>query len=228
MTKKSHGLSQCGIMTTKINYKKNTINSILKNNEMKTKLLIFLCLIALCVNAQTTHDLNWFTGIGNNVDLTIETGDTVRWTWTSPNHTVENVPGSSVETFSSGVIAPINSTWSYTFTVVGDNDYFCGVHGASSMSGTITVQDNLSLDKRVKDSFTLFYNAFDGVLKINLSQPLNTGTITIFDMLGKKAITQNLIDNNSSVLDISLLTNGFYVIRIVSDSINQSKQFLKY
>ena len=195
---------------------------------MKTKLLIFLCLIALCVNAQTTHDLNWFTGIGNNVDLTIETGDTVRWTWTSPNHTVENVPGSSVETFGSGVIAPINSTWSYTFTVVGDNDYFCGVHGASSMSGTITVQDNLSLDKQVKDSFKLFYNAFDGVLKINLSQPLNTGTITIFDMLGKKAITQNLIDNNSIVLDISLLTNGFYVIRIVSDSINQSKQFLKY
>jgi len=61
---------------------------------MKTKLLfVFLLFFCFYGIAQTdTYNLNWFAGIGTNVDLTIETGDTVIWTWTSPNHSVENNP----------------------------------------------------------------------------------------------------------------------------------------
>jgi hypothetical protein len=51
---------------------------------MKTKLLIVgLFLGLLNVNAQTTHNLDWFTNIGSDVDLTITSGDTVIWIWTN-------------------------------------------------------------------------------------------------------------------------------------------------
>tara|TARA_R110000796_G_scaffold116524_7_gene229090 strand:+ start:792 stop:998 length:207 start_codon:yes stop_codon:yes gene_type:complete len=58
------------------------------------------------------HNLDWFAGIGSNVDLTITAGDTVIWTWISPTHTVENIDGSSVETFNSGFLGPNGSTFS--------------------------------------------------------------------------------------------------------------------
>ena len=138
---------------------------------MKTKLLIVAILLIVCnVNSQTTHNLDWFAGIGSNVDLTIESGDTVIWTWTSPNHTVENDPnGTSVETFDSGFLGPNGSTFSHTFTTIGSNDYFCSVHGAGSMSGTITVTDNLSLEDFDKEnSIKLFPNPSTSELNIQL------------------------------------------------------------
>ncbi len=92
---------------------------------MKTKLLLILFVIGIfSLDAQTTHNLNWFSGIGPNVDLTIEPGDTVIWTWTSPNHSVENDPaGSSLESFDSGIIFPTGTMFSHTFTVVGSNEF---------------------------------------------------------------------------------------------------------
>ncbi len=138
---------------------------------MKTKLLIAALFLGLLnINAQTTHNLDWFTGIGSSVDLTIETGDTVIWTWTNPNHTVENVVGSSVETFSSGFLAPTGSTFSHTFTLVGDNDYLCGVHGANSMSGTITVEESLGIEDEILNSFSIKSNPVNQNLELSFSQ----------------------------------------------------------
>ncbi len=195
---------------------------------MKSRLLFLLSFIAISMNAQTTHNLDWFAGIGSNVDLTIQTGDTVIWTWTSPNHTVENVPGNSVENFNSGFLGPIGSTFSYTFTVVGDNDYFCGIHGAGSMSGTITVEDNLSIDDHDIDSFKLIFNTSEQLLVIQLNQQLVSGTITIIDMAGRTTMAQKLNNQDSASIDVSALANGNYIINIESNTIKQSKQFLKF
>lgn len=137
---------------------------------MKTRLLIVLAFVGMLnINAQTTHNLNWFTGIGSNVDLTIESGDTVKWTWTDPNHTVENVPGNSVETFDSGFLGSTGSTYSHTFTVVGANDYFCDVHGPASMSGTITVTQNLGIDENGLKPFKIISNPATDLLVIELT-----------------------------------------------------------
>ncbi|WP_296311831.1 T9SS type A sorting domain-containing protein [Winogradskyella sp. UBA3174] len=197
---------------------------------MKSKLLIIaLALGLLSTNAQTTHNLNWernVTGTGT-ADLTIETGDTVIWTWLDANHTVENVAGSSVETFTSGFLGPVGSTYSYTFTVVGDNDYFCGVHGAGSMSGKITVENNLGVEDETRNAFRIHTNPVNEVLDITFSKNLTNGELVIIDLLGKIIMTNKLTDTNSASIDVSLLNSGLYIVQVNSEDKTQVKRFIK-
>jgi hypothetical protein len=195
---------------------------------MKTKLLIAGLFIGLLnVNAQTTHNLNWFTGIGSDVDLTIVSGDTVIWTWTNPNHTVESVEGSSVESFDSGFLADTGSTFEYTFTVVGDNDYFCGVHGVNSMSGTITVDENLSIEDENLNTFKIKSNPVNQNLELNFSQNLLEGKLLILDLLGKSVISSTVNNSSSALIDVSSLKSGLYIVKISAENSTQSKRFIK-
>jgi plastocyanin len=83
-------------------------------------------------------------------ELTINVGDTVRWTWASPNHTVTSGPGCTVDSQycspnnTSCSAAPTSSTgfvYTHTFNTPGSFTYFCKIHCASyAMRGTIIVQ----------------------------------------------------------------------------------------
>ncbi|MBR9915044.1 MAG: T9SS type A sorting domain-containing protein [Algicola sp.] len=195
---------------------------------MKTKLLMTLMFLIgmTTLNAQTTHNLDWFAGMGSSVDLTIDVGDTVMWTWTSPNHTVENVSGSSVETFNSGFLGPTGSTYSYTFTVVGDNDYFCGVHGAGSMSGTITVEDNLSVDDLDNpSSFNVYPTPTDDILNIKIGA--SNSSLEVFDVLGKVVLTKVDIEESLNQLDVSNWHSGIYIIKVSVGNTTTLKRFVK-
>ena len=72
---------------------------------MKKITLLIMALVVSIASAQTTFDLDWAIGInGAAASVTIEPGDTVRWTWTdSAPHTVTNLTGSQ-EMFDSGIL----------------------------------------------------------------------------------------------------------------------------
>ena len=193
---------------------------------MKTRLLIILCFGILNINAQTTYDLNWFTGIGSNVDLTIDIGDTVKWTWTSSNHTVTSLPG-SVETFDSGQLMPSGSTYSYTFTLEGANPYYCDFHGASSMSGTITVQNSLGLENEPFNTFKFFPNPSNSLINLIFPQYIIEGNVSVIDISGKKLISKSLNDKKNLELDVSNLFQGIYFIKVKSGTDSETKQFVK-
>jgi hypothetical protein len=193
---------------------------------MKTRLLIILCFGILSINAQTTYNLDWYTGIGSNVDLTIDIGDTVKWTWTSPNHTVTSLTG-SVETFDSGTLGPVGSTYSYTFNLEGANPYYCEIHGISSMSGTITVQNSLGLENETFNNFKFFPNPSNSFIHFIFPQDIIEGNVSVIDILGKKLISKSLNDKNSLELDVSNLIQGIYFINVKSGTVSQTKQFVK-
>ncbi len=195
---------------------------------MKTRILIMMLLGQFIITAQTTHNLDWFAGIGTNVDLTIVSGDTVIWTWTSINHTVENNPaGTSVEIFDSEFLGPIGSTFSHTFTVEGDNDYMCGVHTAANMSGTITVEPSLGIDDETVSIFRIISNPSSSVLHIELPQTISNGALVIHDMLGKNIFNQSINSANTIQLDISQFNDGVYLLTLKSKGIIQTKRFIK-
>ena len=106
------------------------------------------------IKAQQTYQLDWGFNInGANASLTIEQGDTVEWTWIDTGqHNVVNT-ANAVETFDSGLLQGIGTTFSHTFTEIGVNDYECSPHN-SNMFGTITVTAPASND---------FYLAPNGV-----------------------------------------------------------------
>jgi len=194
---------------------------------MKTKLFFIMLFIAFGLSAQTTHNLDWHTNfLSPDTDLTIEAGDTVIWTWTSPNHTVENSAG-SVETFDSGFFGPVGSTYSFTFTVVGNNPYFCGIHGAANMSGVITVTPSLSIEDETLRSFNIIENPVNQNLNINLAGNISEGKITIYDLLGKRIITKKINNSSNLSVNVSSLHNGLYLITIESENSIQTKRFIK-
>ena len=193
---------------------------------MKTRLLIILSFGIFSLNAQTTYDLDWHMGIGTNVDLTIDIGDTVRWTWTSTSHTVTSNVGST-ETFDSGFLGPIGSTFSHTFTLEGANPYYCEIHTDANMSGTITVNPALGVDDKTVSSFKMFPNPSSSTLSLEFSQHITEGTIMVFDVLGKELLTKKFEATNSVELDISNWVHGIYLIKVKSGKISQTQQFIK-
>ncbi len=82
-------------------------------------------------------------------DITIEVGDTVRWTWESAGHNVgSGLPGDPTPFFLSGPPADVGTIFEVTFdqafldaNAVPDNiyAYHCHPHGDLGMVGSITV-----------------------------------------------------------------------------------------
>lgn len=183
---------------------------------MKTKLLMLAILTTFGLKAQTTHDLNWERNFTSpESDLTIDVGDTVRWTWTDAlPHTVENNTGST-ETFNSGTLTGLGQTYSYTFTVEGVNPYFCGIHGAGNMSGTITVQEGLNVNEFSASSIKLSPNPVKTSLTVDIPRGFSNGNAKIVDMMGKIVKNQS-IENSSNMLniDVSNIKTGMYLIRL--------------
>jgi plastocyanin len=68
--------------------------------------------------------------------LTVTAGSTVTWT---NGDTMAHTATSDTGVFDSGILLP-NGSFSFTFNNAGSFPYHCTIHGAASMSGTITVQ----------------------------------------------------------------------------------------
>ena len=81
--------------------------------------------------------------------LTISVGDTVRWVWGSPGHSVvSGTDGNADNRFCSPSnkgcdnpsLSSMGATYEHTFTQAGTFPYYCSVHFSLGMTGTITVQ----------------------------------------------------------------------------------------
>jgi len=192
---------------------------------MKTKLLILFTFVLFSVNAQTTHNIGWFTGIGPSADLTIAAGDTVIWTWLDAIHNVVNYPaGTSVEMFNSGVSYAPGTTFSHTFTAIGSNDYFCSVHGPQSMSGTITVQAVLGIEDFSLKSFLIKPNPSSLNLNIELPNNIIDAKVEVYDLLGKQIYNGKV---TTAPIKISEWSKGVYLVRVFTNSATHTKRFIK-
>jgi len=69
--------------------------------------------------------------------LDCDLGTTV--TWTNDDSTSHTVTFTDISGVDSGTLTR-GQTFSYTFTTAGTFHYYCRIHGASVMSGTVTVQ----------------------------------------------------------------------------------------
>lgn len=90
-----------------------------------------------------TIELSW--GIGSHHGLVvIQEGDTVRWVWSDAlPHNVTATTG----LFVSPILVGVGQTFEFTFPTAGLHPYFCGVHGAAAMDGTILVDSPISVEE---------------------------------------------------------------------------------
>ena len=184
---------------------------------MKRSLQIFV--LALLLNAsaslmaQTTYNLDCGLNInGAAASLTIEPGDTVEWTWVDNlQHNVAST-ASAQESFNSGLIQGQGSTWSYTFTEVGVNEYVCTPH-SSSMFGAITVEEALSIDD--KFARNLVFSMNQGTNRLLVQSLMSIDELVVYNLLGVSQMRINVRDQFTEV-DLSALVTGVYLIKATS------------
>jgi len=195
---------------------------------MKKTLLFILCLnITFFVKAQTeTYTIDWSFGSnpsaqGNaNASRTIEEGDTVIWNWyANGTHNVVS-EADATESFDSGLLGP-GSTFSYTFTQIGTNDYVCTPH-SGNMFGTITVVPEGSLNT---DTFTfdeaisIYPNPSSNQIYLDYKAMYNDAlSITIINTIGQVVKTVEDYSSSDQAINIADLDSGLYIIRIAQDS----------
>jgi len=195
---------------------------------MKSKLLFILSLFITTISAQQTYDLPWTTnGSSANQQLSIDVGDTVRWTWDSMGHNLVQLNGETEPGFGEGYVQSPGHQYSHTFTTVGAHDYHCGPH-PNSMYGTITVNESSASTEEVSVlSISLYPNPSSDYVKIISSDLSETAKINVFDVLGKLTFSDLTDDINNYSLDVSNLKSGIYFITISTKTKSSSNKFIK-
>ncbi len=114
---------------------------------MRTRpLLLLLALAALLPAAgarATVHIVNQTSLTFVPANITIASGDTVRWVWSAGTHTVTNGADSGDPDLGTLFDAPLttaNRTFQFRFTTVGVVPYLCRPHATLGMVGSVTVQ----------------------------------------------------------------------------------------
>lgn len=183
---------------------------------MKKLLFSFFALICFVVNAQTTFDIDWEVGVnGAAASATVEPGDTVRWTWTDAlPHSVTNESGSQ-EDFDSGVLTGLGTQFSFTFTQEGVNDYKCDVH--SNMSGTITVEEILSVQDKFVKSLKFYPNPAQE--EVNIFSLFKIDSYEVHNSLGQ-LVDNSAYEGNFATIDVSSLRPGVYFVKVFSGELS--------
>lgn len=182
----------------------------------KIILSLILLLAPLTFFAQITHDIDWKTNTDGS--LTINQGDTVRWTWGDAlPHSVTSISGA--ESFDSGISSGMGTQFTHTFNILGDTDYRCDVH-TGTMTGRITVQV-LGIEDEFKKKTQLYPNPVTDILTIKAPNTINN--IRITNIIGKKIFEKDY-NGLDAKIDMTLYNSGMYFVQIKS---KKSKQTLK-
>ena len=191
---------------------------------MKYKLLLFAVLFYSHTYSQTNHQLNWNMS-STNQQITIAVDDTITWTWGSGTHNLRSTGG--VEMFDSGYYGP-GYQFSHTFTIPGVTTYICDPH-PNSMYGTVTVTATASVSEQNQLNFNIFPVPASDLINISLDN-IGNGQISIevYDLLGRQNMTTiSNVTNGKTSLNISGLTRGIYVLKVISGTTTSVKRFIK-
>jgi len=145
-----------------------------------TSQILPACLGLLLIPAlagAVTHTVNQDGLTFNPSEITIEVGDTVEWIWNSGSHTVTSGTDLSDPEVGQLFDSPLNSTntsVSFTFTQVGNQDYFCRPHLNFGMTGSVNVIAISSVgDTPGQTAIRLLPNS---------PNPFNPSTLITFDL----------------------------------------------
>ena len=186
--------------------------------------LVILLNASISLTAQTTYNLDWGLNInGAAASLTIEPGDTVEWTWVDNlQHNVAST-ASAQESFNSGLIQGQGSTWSYTFTEVGVNDYVCTPH-SSSMFGTITVEQALSIDE--KFARNLVFSLNQNTDRLVVQSLMSMDELLVYNLLGVPQMRVG-VSSQFAEVDFSALVTGVYLVKAKSGNAQTTFKVVK-
>lgn len=170
--------------------------------------------------SQTYHNVDVSNFAFTPQQLEIHLGDTVVWTNSLGQHSVD---GNGIdfpenpESFGNDV-GPAGWTYEFIFTQPGVYNYKCGVH--ASMTGSVIVSENPLGISEVENAtyFAFFPNPVVDLLswKWNENKPLLNARMVIYDTQGKKIDQFSMNDVSSH--DVSSYSEGIYTFVLIHEN----------
>lgn len=80
------------------------------------------------------------------------------------------------------------------------------------------------------DQLTIYPNPTSGLLYLKISEPLENGVVTLYDLAGRQVYTQkgDFSTDNSIKLDVNSLPSGFYTVVLQNNTSIWKRKLLKY
>ena len=147
--------------------------------------------------------------------VTINVNDQVTWVWAG------TVPHSTTDTgvWDSTLLTGSPHTFSFTFTAAGNYPYFCTLHGAFGMTGSVTVQGAANVPPNVAitapTNGTTFAAPWTGTISATASD--SDGTVSKVDFFADATLLGTV--NNPSANTSFTVTNlaaGNYTLKAVA------------
>jgi plastocyanin len=189
-----------------------------REQTMKAILSIFLVAAACIAQAQTSHNVAVQNNSFNPANLSIQVGDTVRWTNNSGSHNVNGKAStfpSNPESFGNNV----GTGWVFThvFATAGSYDYQCDPHAAMGMTGKITVTPISSVSEAGAAQAAVFPNPAHDFVVFEFEQDLEPGsTLLVFDMAGRE-MTRLALSGSGARLETGNWTGGVYLYQVFKE-----------
>lgn len=197
----------------------------MKTTITKTMFQIFAVLFTASISfGQTTHDVTASGMSFSPSNLTIEVGDTVRWTNTSGTHNVNGTTStfpSNPESFGNS----LGTGWifDHKFTIAGTYAYRCDQHFSGGMAGLITVVDPSANVENISASTTGIVSVYpipsSDEVTISLSPSLvdnsKTLVIVLIDLTGKEVLRHEVNQSTLITLNVAELQKASYILQLM-------------
>lgn len=89
---------------------------------------------------------------------------------------------------------------------------------------TITEGETLSLQQSIVDDLILYPNPTKDVLNLNATYNFDNAIYSVFDMNGRRVMNSRF---NANTIDVSELSTGNYILRIINEGVIKSQKFIK-
>ena len=149
--------------------------------------------------------------------VTINVGDQVTWVWAG------SIPHSSTDTgvWDSGLLTGASHTFSFTFNTAGTFPYFCSLHAAFGMTGSVTVQSgNIppSVAITAPTNGATFAAPWNGTIQASASD--SDGTVTKVEFFAGATLlgTVNNPTANPSFTVTNLAAGNYILTAVATDN----------
>ncbi len=188
--------------------------------------ILLLTFCALSISAQTLIDVEVRSNVYDPQDVTINVGDTIRWTNVQGAHNVNGTQGTfpdNPESFGNNVAGP---GWEFihVFTTPGEYDYQCDPHVNFGMVGTVTVSGTSDVDDVSPESGVAIAKLYPLPIRDNVVLELtdelwslsNEVAIVVYDLTGREMLRRVDITGQTVIIDTRAWPKSAYILQVLN------------
>lgn len=175
--------------------------------------------------SQATINVSVLNNSFSPANITIDLGDTVRWTNSSSSHNVNGTTSTfsgNPESFGNSISG--NFTYEHKFLTAGTYNYRCDLHFSTGMTGTITVlpASELTEQEKLEQLIVIYPNPAEYTISILNNTEILFKEFEMFTPSGKSILKKAF----SSTVDLPNLDNGIYYLLLSGDDKSVTKMVI--